>query len=545
MINGRLDGVAGLAWLALWLGAPFFVVFWPALVAASLVLRIFPGGPTFRRLGSLVAAILFGWAWMARLEPAHRPLVERVSLAADTALDVVLVVLGAAFVYVTCARRYPTRWHGPLATVAVGGLLSAGLLALAHWQVPRRDRDAAIERLQAFLAPPVDPAPDATPGRVLVVGVDGMDWNAVDVLVRAGDLPAITRLLRAGRAYQLDPGAMRLSPELWSAIYTGWPAGRSGIETFWSWNFAGLSSRIVALPKFGTHEVFFLGRLLSRLEPVAPWRHRLVSTADLASPPIWTIASAQGRRVGVFDPVPYALREEVVDGFLAWNEEGDVAVRHGDAAGDRVITPIGGDFDSVEGLLVREGNRVRLAASLFAEGRPDLGIYYTKLVDLVAHHDSWLRPSQRGLTPDGRSDPPDRDTLSRTGLLAAYRRVDAGLAAVLDAFGTPAHVVLVSDHGFNLNGYEHNHGPFGVLVVSPSPEPGYGGVAPVLGVAPTVLALLGLPPDETMAPPLDAPDGPRVPAYRLSVTPRFLPAVHQPDSGLLERLRAIGYVGPR
>jgi hypothetical protein len=57
--------------------------------------------------------------------------------------------------------------------------------------------------------------------RVLVIGLDGADWQAVDPLVRAGRLPVFARLRACGRTGTLLATPPLLSPILWTTIATG------------------------------------------------------------------------------------------------------------------------------------------------------------------------------------------------------------------------------------------------------------------------------------------------------------------------------------
>src|SRR5512133_96303 len=57
--------------------------------------------------------------------------------------------------------------------------------------------------------------------RVLLVGLDGADWQAIDPLVEAGRLPAFARLRSGGRTGTLLATPPLVSPILWTTIATG------------------------------------------------------------------------------------------------------------------------------------------------------------------------------------------------------------------------------------------------------------------------------------------------------------------------------------
>ena len=128
----------------------------------------------------------------------------------------------------------------------------------------------------------------------------------------------------------------------------------------------------------------------------------------------------------------------------------------------------------------------------------------------------------------------------------AYAQVDAELRTLIDAFGGPATVVVVSDHGWEYSEYEHFLSTEGVLIVSGTGATGYGGVADLLSVAPTVLSLLGLPATSGMSPRLAdvAPDRGLVPRADSSLPRNFvLEDIVDPDSRDL--LRSLGYLHAR
>ena len=60
----------------------------------------------------------------------------------------------------------------------------------------------------------------AAPGRVVVLGLDGMDPEAVDLLMSEGRLPNFARLRQEGAYARLLSSKPLLSPVLWTTIAT-------------------------------------------------------------------------------------------------------------------------------------------------------------------------------------------------------------------------------------------------------------------------------------------------------------------------------------
>jgi tetratricopeptide (TPR) repeat protein len=68
--------------------------------------------------------------------------------------------------------------------------------------------------------------------RVLLVGLDGADWNLIDPLRAAGRLPNLDAILKRGAGARLRTISPVLSPVLWTSIATGKKPEKHGIVDF-------------------------------------------------------------------------------------------------------------------------------------------------------------------------------------------------------------------------------------------------------------------------------------------------------------------------
>ena len=68
--------------------------------------------------------------------------------------------------------------------------------------------------------------------RVLIIGVDGMDWGFVERLVSEGRLPNLARMQREGASGVLRSIAPYRSPSIWTSIATGKTEAKHGVEGF-------------------------------------------------------------------------------------------------------------------------------------------------------------------------------------------------------------------------------------------------------------------------------------------------------------------------
>ena len=68
--------------------------------------------------------------------------------------------------------------------------------------------------------------------RVLLIGLDGADWEVMGPLLDAGKLPALQRLIEGGVMAKVASLNPMVSPLLWNSIATGKRAGKHGICGF-------------------------------------------------------------------------------------------------------------------------------------------------------------------------------------------------------------------------------------------------------------------------------------------------------------------------
>ncbi len=492
-VNDLVDGARGLSALFVF----FVALVLPPLAVVSMlsagVLHLAGKRSPVALPACVSIAALFAWTWFGRFEPAHQPWSERPHLSCAGAtgwclllVAVVAIVWPALRGGLSCVRA--TTWS---AGTALG--VSALGWALVIGQEPPRDRSESARALEAFLRV-------GTCGRfrddsqrvpVLFVGVDGLDFRVLDILLEAGvPMPAFRRLFSEGQYWQNENLGMRWSPQIWASTYTGTPPDRHGVFGFSAWRLPGLSSPVRRLPDFGPHSILFLGRVLPALASRGIGEELESRTRDLKSTPIWRAASRSGLRVGVFDPVPFVTEPEVVNGFYTARRDSTYWAVFGDGIAvqrvERVrARPLAANYGALRDA---ERERRRLAAELFRRNAVDLAIYYTHFVDQAMHvtwgevyHGRFLRCSRTS-----------EAELVNGPVAQAYVEADETLRELRGAIGMHAVVVLVSDHGWEWNEYLHYNAPRGIQLIWGSEEsPGYRGVRSVLDVAPTVLRLLG------------------------------------------------------
>lgn len=410
-------------------------------------------------------------------------------------------------------------------------------------------------------------SPSPTSPRVLFLGLDGADWQLLDTYLAAGKMPELARLVAEGRSGVLETQEPPLSPLLWTTMMTGVSPLEHGVLDF------------------------------TRRDPsgaLAP-----ISSADRQVPAVWNLASAAGKKVGVFglwatwppEPVTGLV---VSDRFLApgsaartpapgfahpaseepWareilaavdRETGGVALREylpwlslADYAAARANPkPYAAPVSALREILVQTRTYHRLASEWVARETPELAIVYFEGTDSLGHVFAPFAPPRRPETSaaefDRFSGVPELYFQEIDELLGDWRRLADELGATL---------VIASDHGFHWGDgrpaqlssaaaataarWHRKEGLY--LVRGPGLSPGSErGRGTIDQVAATLLALLGLAPGEGLAgPPLAGvpPASGTAVDYRSGFSPIPYPNTAALDvAAEVDRLRALGYLG--
>ena len=272
--------------------------------------------------------------------------------------------------------------------------------------------------------------------RVLIVGLDGADWDVLRPLAAAGRLPNLTAWLREGAPVPLPSTAPPMSFPAWSSFATGLEPGEHGLFDFTQ-----------KLP----------GR----------YRLRFVNAADRAGETLWHRVARAGRDVLVLG-VPASFPTEadvtglVVPGFDAPVSSGSDPRSASDPILYERVARLAGpwmrpalDEDArasgwhecavatlLEQVDRKTGFALEALRQLREAGRePALMAVVFSESDTVAHH-YW-----RDHDPASPRHDPSASALRRGAVTAVYERLDAAAGALREAFGDDALAILLSDHG--------------------------------------------------------------------------------------------------
>ncbi len=368
------------------------------------------------------------------------------------------------------------------------------------------------------------------------IGLDGLDFELLDRFASDGTMPNWKRLAAGGATARLASFVPILSPILWTTAATGLAPDVHRVLDFQETD-----------PKTGSK---------------VP-----ISGLSRAVPAVWNVASAAGRRVGVVGW--WATHPaEVVNGFFVSDhaspilferlslagaayppalEEGiaQIAAREGEVSDAEVARFLDGTAADVSAERAAGGGlenktialarivgatRVshRIARDLYDREHPDLLALYIEGTDEIGHVFAAVSPPKLSCASDA--------DFARYGNVVRryYGMVDSLLGAWMRrAEEDGATLVVHSDHGFKWGDdrpcrqasgswttaafWHRLDGVFAAWGARVSP-PGDRGKASLFDVAPTVLALLDLPPDR------------RMPGKALSFAFRGLPTIAPADT---------------
>jgi Type I phosphodiesterase / nucleotide pyrophosphatase len=429
-------------------------------------------------------------------------------------------------------------------------------------------------------------------GLVVVIGVDGLSWNTLQRWPPTTDFQWLLDRSYFGPLRTIRPTA---SPEIWTTLATGGAPRDHGVIGFRGWQFDGLSSPRVRVPRLLTTRAW--AHLAERFGAA---RQPLISSFDVRMRPVWDVFAQNGQTIASIGwwaswPAQPTNGFIVSDKFYFFR---DAAFEHkSESDFDQGMTyppqllaqieplrerPEAMPLETIANFLGKQPQEIehlpkvenfkpawfdpiselrfgytldRTHAAIALEllkAQPPLGFLgvYLRGVDIVSHAamcHSTLYP-ECGVSPEGTAL--YGELVSRY-YADTFRRV----RQIVEAAGDDALVVIVSDHGFEPEGpdvMDHHFGPDGVLMVlgaardaKPEPSPS------VYDLAPTLLWIKGFPAAEDMPGrpltelfPRSNPAEARLRTYGYRSPEAVVGAgqVGQTDAEMLRLLRTLGYI---
>ena len=358
------------------------------------------------------------------------------------------------------------------------------------------------------------------PPPVVLLMIDGADLDDVVLpMVEAGELPAFARLIRQGASGPLATIQPTLSPRIWTTVATGKAPEEHGIHDFLNFRLPGIGPPI---DRFARHS--------GLNERLFPWLESLPGLGFLRSPytsnlrrvrALWEIA---GERypVGVYRWLVTWPAEEV-RGFLVaagnlagvqmWhrkNRKWFHRLRDRLPGAEESLETYPADLRRVPGRRRRPSDRT-LAAYLapgqpLERSQPGVRVIAASLRDPTIRELPALMREYRPVFTAAAFYSVDRfqhhfsRDYRRGGPFAPavaerYRLADRMLGRFVDTLPPDAHLLVISDHGFDFEKHQHWEAPPGLFLARGPAFPRGRRITglSVYDIAPLCLHLLGLP----------------------------------------------------
>ncbi|MEE3329366.1 MAG: alkaline phosphatase family protein, partial [Myxococcota bacterium] len=440
---------------------------------------------------------------------------------------------------------------------------------------------------------PADSVQRGPARRVLWIAIDGADWSRMEALFASGRLPHLKRLRDEGATAPLETLFPTWSPRIWTSLATGRAPESHGVLDFVEYRARGGACGVQRLRRQNRLPAGLgLHRVVEALIAAGQLSQMPVTSCQRRVPSLWNIASSAGVRsttvgwyaswptdpvngyiVSDLNPIRAAFRDL---GFRfrdeVGNEAREAAARTGLTAPPSLLGELVANVeipnipDDPEAILAlpffeelteeqraRESERSLLQvfrsiyqSDVFSVGSTEY-LFRRDPGDLVSVYFSGVDNTSHRFTQPGVVD-------------RYYDVADEFVGRLVAAAGPDVTTLIVSDHGWAYadlvdERFGHGHAPDGIFILHGPEIPALRLKAKphVYDVAPTLLALLGLPADERMEgrAVLEAlPEAARAESRRPRVdygSYAYTPAASvAPDEVLqdemMHRLKALGYV---
>jgi hypothetical protein len=261
------------------------------------------------------------------------------------------------------------------------------------------------------------------PGRVFVLGLDGLDPGLVSRFEAEGLLPHFARLRKEGAVGRVQSTIPMISPPAWTSASTGTLPADHGIWSFWL--------------------------------PTGDARGTWADATDRLAPAIWEDLSANGRSVGIVN-VPMSCPPDSVNGFmisgfpypegapLTWPPSLEKDIVADGYLRDAFGGPpeAGREEEWLSEVRAIAAARRRIGLGLLFERKPDFSFIVFTTPDRIQHHLWKFHDPQH---PHHRADAPD---VLKNAVRDAYVWCDDVLGEVMANLAEDTTLLVVSDHGF-------------------------------------------------------------------------------------------------
>ena len=376
--------------------------------------------------------------------------------------------------------------------------------------------------------------------KVCVLGIDGAEWNIIDMLIAQGKMPVMEELLSKGSRLNFKSLETLKSPLIWTSMATGKTPDKHGIEDFGSFQFPLMKESFIKYPDgigfYRLVDTFLksadmpVNSTIRKVEAV--WN--LLSMAEKSVGVVgwwgtWPAETVNGIMVSdrftytLFNPLATAntLREGQIYPPELFDEVVKFVRTPNDMTNDELSIFIKGDVTGAVNQVWESSGREEwnplyqlklgytsgetffdVSDYILQKEQPDFFTVYLEGNDMVSHYfwqyyDPSVYPEKISQAEFDHFD----EVMTRY-----YCYWDTLIGKTISELDSSTNIIVVSDHGFGndpapktpFRGGEHRKN--GIFLASgPLFKEGYNGdTASVIDLTPTILYLFGMPVAEDM-----------------------------------------------
>jgi len=413
-----------------------------------------------------------------------------------------------------------------------------------------------------------------SPGPVIVIGIDGADWNIINPLIEQGKLPHLARLVEEGSSGSFETIRPTKSPVIWTSIATGKCMEKHGIldwvyidednnqipysgddvkvKTFWKIlgedNFkTGVINWFCTYPAEEVNGYLISDRFRVSIE-------KYLTEEDVTYPP--EIKDVVYPRVVKIEDKKYLdlIRKEGLVDY--WSQHKNLIRSLPKKKRNRIRF--------FRRFVIQEKSIENIALFLQEKVQVDVLAVYFRLIDPASHFagvflDKSLDKKWRAENKKYGEPLPETEKLLYRNMASivepVYTYTDNIIGRIVNQAEENTTVIIVSDHGFNFSSFGYSHYETkklanGIVIMKgPGIKEGYSiQRAHIYDITPTLLYLFSLPVAEDM-------DGKvlldafrsrrkvrRVPTYESGEKTIRAKKKKALDNEMLEDLRSLGYI---
>lgn len=289
--------------------------------------------------------------------------------------------------------------------------------------------------------------------KVLLIGIDGLEWRVLNRLLAQEDLPNISQLIENGGAGVLESIPPLISPAIWTTIATGKKREQHNISYFFSKSrdaYAKINNSSSQRTSKAIWNIFSENGLSST---VIKWQGTY--PAEKISGQMVSFLLAGNEPGDAY--YPNSLRQEYAAVRIPSHPNIDYLLQLKKRSSESITDQIFNDrIVSLQDILIKDSKNVFLTVKLMNKRQSDLTMVYLSAID-NASHKFWKYQQVKELTDEDLFDTHKQDVGLYSKIIDdIYIYTDFLVGQLTKACPPDTDIIIVSDHGFQKYEFPEN-----------------------------------------------------------------------------------------